>query len=470
MFSAAGRSALWKTGNNPLLAILYSWCVAVHGCARLVKADVVCDGRSKLLAHSISFPTGHPPDFFAQFPSAPAVFALRGAGESEPYVSKTANLRRRLQRLLAPPESQSKRLNLRERTATIEYYLTGSDFESVLLLYRTLRDEFPTEYQKRLRLRPAPVVRLNLENEYPRAYVTTRIGKLSGRSLYYGPFRSRAVAEKFLNDSLDLFKMRRCTFDLNPDPSFPGCVYSEMKMCLAPCFKGCTDEVYAAEVARVREYFDSGGQSLLREMEAERERLSAELDFEAAAAQHAKVAKVKAILSACDDICGRLDHLDAVIVQPSAEARCVALFRFHGGQLTGPVQLVMEEEEEAPALTEQTPQAQPLPADPLPANPGGAESAPAAASSAHPQSMEARIRAALEMLVSGSQSMQRFSEELAILKRWYYRSHKVGEVFFADENGELPWRRIVRGVRRVYRGEKEPATPESTENKPPVTQ
>ena len=388
---------------------------------------------------------------------------LRGAGD--PYVSKTANLRKRLQRLLAPPESQSKRLNLRERTATIEYSLTGSDFESVLLLYRTLRQEFPETYQKRLRLRPAPVARLNLENEYPRAYVTTRIGKFSGRSLYYGPFRSRAVAEKFLNDSLDLFKMRRCTFDLNPDPSFPGCVYSEMKMCLAPCFKGCTDEVYAAEVARVQEYFDSGGQSLLRELETERERLSAELDFEAAAAQHAKVAKIRAILSACDDICGRLDRLDAVIIQPSAEARSVALFRFHGGQLAGPVHLVMDEKQEAPDSTEQTRQAQPLPAQT-----GEPEEAPAVSSGTHQQSMENRIRAALETLASGGQSIQRFSEELAILKLWYYRSHKVGEVFFAGEHGELPWRRIVHGVGRVYRREKEIPVSELLENKPEASQ
>jgi len=424
-----------------------------------------------LLTHSISFSTGHPPDFFAQFAAAPAVFALRGAGGSEPYVSKTASLRRRLQRLLAPPESQSKRLNLRERTVTIEYSLTGSDFESVLLLYRTLRQEFPETYQKRLRLRAAPLVRLNLENEYPRAYVTTRAGKLSGRSLYYGPFRSRAVAEKFLNDSLDLFKMRRCTFDLNPDPSFPGCVYSEMKMCLAPCFKGCTDEAYAAEVARVQEYFDSAGQSLLRELEAERERLSAELDFEAAAAQHAKVAKVKAILSACDDICGRLDRLEAVVIQPSAEAKSVALFRFHGGQFSGPVHLVMEAEEEAQDSMEQSQQAQPLPEQPLPvrllpSQPSEPEAASVAASAPHSQSMEARIRAALQPLVSGGQSIQRFSEELAILKRWYYRSHKVGEAFFAGEHGELPWRRIVRGVGRVYRGEKETAVSEPAENKP----
>jgi excinuclease UvrABC nuclease subunit len=409
---------------------------------------------NQVLTHSIPFSTDHPPDFFAHFATAPAVFALRGADESaEPYLSKTANLRKRLQRLLAPPESQSKRLNLRERTATIEYALTGSDFESVLLLYRSLRQEFPDTYQKRLRLRPAPVVRFNLENEYPRAYVTTRIGKMTGRSLYYGPFRSRLVADKFLNDSLDLFKMRRCTFDLNPDPSFPGCVYSEMKMCLAPCFKGCTDEAYAAEVARVQEYFDSGGQSLLRELERERERLSTELDFESAAAQHARVARIKSILSACDDICGRLDRLDAAIIQPSAELKSVALFRFHGGELLGPVPVTMETEDEA------------QPAQ-ISANPAEVEIA--AAQSVPIQSMESRIRGALEAMVShGNHSAQRFTEELAMLKRWYYRSHKVGEIFFAGEQGELPWRRIVRGLTRVYRGEKEALVSPQTDEQGP---
>jgi excinuclease UvrABC nuclease subunit len=389
-----------------------------------------------LLTNSIPFSPDHALDFFAQFPAAPAVFVLRGAeAAAEPYVGKTANMRRRLLRLLAPPESQSKRLNLRERVAIIDYSLTGSDFESVLLLYRTLRQEFPDSYQKRLRLRPAPVVRFNLENEYPRAYVTTRIGKLTGKSLYYGPFRSRAVAEKFLNDSLDLFKMRRCTFNLNPDPAFPGCVYSEMKMCLAPCFKGCTDEAYTVEVARVQAYFDSAGQSLLQELETERERLSAELDFEGAAAQHAKIAKIKGVLSACDEICGRLDQLNAVIVQPALEAKAVTLFHFHRSELSGPVVFVVEAEDDS-------------------------------------QSQERRIKAALEQIrFGGPPSAQRFMEELAILKRWFYRSHKVGEIFFASDHfskdqGELPMRRIVRGVGRVFRGEKEqpaagaPAQPE----------
>ena len=372
---------------------------------------------------SIPFSPDHRPEFFAQFPAAPAVFLLRGTDASaEPYAGKTTNLHRRLQRLLAPPESQSKRLNLRERVATIEYTLTGSDFESGFLLYKILREEFPKSYQKRLRLRPAPLIRFNLENEYPRAYITTKLGRLGGKSLYYGPFRSRATAEKFLNDSLDLFKMRRCTFDLNPDPKFPGCVYSEMKMCLAPCFKGCTDEEYAAEVARVQAFLDSAGQSLIQEMESERERLSAALDFEAAGHQHTRIAKLKSILFAWDDLCGRLDQLDAVIAQPSAnaESKSVSLFRFRHGELAGPYDLSVEAESES-------------------------------------ESLELRVRKMLEELVPAARSATQFMEELAILKRWYYRSHKVGEIIVAGNDGVLSARKIANAAQRLYKGEKEGA-------------
>jgi excinuclease ABC subunit C len=376
-----------------------------------------------LLNEAISFSRDHPPDFFAQFPGEPAVFVLRGAdAEAEPYAGKTANLRRRLQRLLSPPESQSKRLNLRDRVATIDYSLTGSDFESALLLYKIMRREFPKTYQKRLRLRPAALIRMNLDNEYARAYVTTRLGGASGKSRYYGPFRSRVLAERFLNDSLDLFKMRRCTFDLNPDPKFPGCVYSEMKMCLAPCFKGCTDEEYATEVARVQAYLDSGGQSLIAEMEVERERLSAALDFEAAAHQHAKIAKVKGILSALDEISRSLDQLDAVIVQPAAKSypNSVALFRFRSGELAGPRIFAVESE-------------------------GKNEDA----------SLEHRVRETLrEFTPEGARSATQFSEELAILKRWYYRTHKTGEIVLAPADGELSARKIANAVRRFSGSQK----------------
>ena len=228
-------------------------------------------------------------ELYAAVPASAAVFLLRGDEGSEPYVSKTSNLRRRLQRLLGAVDGQSRKLSLRDRARSVEWFSTGSDFEASFLLYKVLRREFPQTYEHRLRLRFAPLIKMILDNPYPRAIVTTRISGMKSNARYYGPFPTRVAAEKFANDSLDLFKMRRCVEDLHPDPNFPGCVYSEMKMCLAPCFKGCSDAEYAAEVERVQQFFQSGGESLVREIERQRDEASANLDFEGASAQHARL-------------------------------------------------------------------------------------------------------------------------------------------------------------------------------------
>ena len=373
-----------------------------------------------MLTERVEFVPELDAEIFAAAPAAPAVFLLRGADASaEPYVSKTANLRRRLQRLLSAPTEQSKKLNLRALVRSIEFSATGSDFESTFLLYRLLRTEFPKTYAKRLRLRFAPLVKMHADNPFPRASVTTRVGRDISR--YYGPFLSRVVAEKFMNDSLDFFKMRRCVDDLNPDPKFPGCIYSEMKMCLAPCFKGCSDEEYAGEVARVESYFESGGDSLVREISAQREAASANLEFENAAAHHARLDKVAPVVSSLPEIVRRLDQLRALIVQTSAMPECVNLFRVDAGCVAGPATFPIS----APDHTKT-------------------------------QSMEARVDEALASLPPASpRGALETMEHLAILKRWFYRSSRGGEIFIADRKGVLPMRRVVRGVSRVYRGEKE---------------
>jgi excinuclease ABC subunit C len=374
-----------------------------------------------VLTERLEFAPERDAEVLSSVPAAPAVFLLRGAdAQAEPYVTKTANLRRRLQRLLGPVEERTKKLNLRDRVRGIEYAPTGSDFESGFLLYAVLRAVFPKTYQKRLRFRFAPFVKLHLENEYPRASITTRVGRLGGRSLFYGPFVSRVAAEKFMNDSLDFFKMRRCVDDLHPDPKFPGCIYSEMKMCLAPCFKGCSDDEYVTEVNRVQAYFDSSGDSLQRELSAERESASGRLAFEDAAAIHARVEKLKPILSQLPEIVQRLDRLSALMIQPSHMAGSVTFFRVDAGKISGPNPFCIQSAEHAKS-----------------------------------QSMESRVQVALDTFPpakagSASETM----EHLALLKRWFYRGSRTGELFFADTKGELPMRRIVRGISRVFRGEK----------------
>jgi len=374
-----------------------------------------------VLAERLEFVPQRDLEILASIPAASAVFSLHGADEhAEPYISKTANLRRRLHRLLGIPTEQSKRLNLRDHVRWIEYVPTGSDFESGFVLYKLLRTYFPRTYAARLRLRFAPLVKLHLENEYPRASITTRLGRLNARSYYYGPFPSRPAAEKFANDSLDFFKMRRCVEDLKPDPKFPGCIYSEMKMCLAPCFKGCSDEEYKHEVERVQAYFDTGGASLVREIATQRDQASSDLHFEDAATLHARLEKLKPLLAQLPEAVRCIDQLAGVIVQPSAVLGSVAFFCVNAGRISGPINFSIQSSEHTKS-----------------------------------QSMESRIEQSLASLPSAEKKAAlETMEHLAILKRWYYRGTRVGEIFFADAKGTLPMRRLVRGISRVFRGEK----------------
>jgi excinuclease UvrABC nuclease subunit len=227
------------------------------------------------------------------------------------------------------------------------------------------------------------------------------------------------AAEKFMNDSLDFFKMRRCVDDLHPDPQFPGCIYSEMKMCLAPCFKGCTDDEYTGEVSRVQAYFDSAGESLAREFSAQRDAASASLAFEEAAAIHVRLEKLKPLLSQFPEIVRRLDRLSALMVQPCHLPDSVALFDVNGGAISGPVAFCIQPAEHAKS-----------------------------------QSMESRVQAVLDSFPAAKlRSALETMEHLALLKRWYYRGRRVGEIFLADDKGVLPMRRVVRGIGRVLRGE-----------------
>src|SRR5580658_1896077 len=81
--------------------------------------------------------------FFAAVPARPGVvlIEMRAAGAS-PHLVRTADLRRAVERLLAPPGAAAKRLNLREVAARVRYRVTGSKFEQTLTLYQHARANF----------------------------------------------------------------------------------------------------------------------------------------------------------------------------------------------------------------------------------------------------------------------------------------------------------------------------------------
>jgi hypothetical protein len=175
------------------------------------------------------------------------------------------------------------------------------------------------------------------------------------------------------------------------------------------------------------------------------------LAFEEASTIHGKIEKLRHLLLQLPEIVQPLGSLKAIIVQPGPEAGSVALFYFSNGVLQGPASF-----EVARSLMTAS------------ADGSDAEQVGASALSKH-VSMESRVQEAIQRISHGrAQSATESAEHLAILKRWYYRSHRIGEIFFGDQRGMLPLRRIVRGIGRVYNGEKPQESGPFSATQPPA--
>jgi hypothetical protein len=274
-----------------------------------------------------------------------------------------------------------------------------------------------------------------------------------------------------------------------------------MKMCLAPCYKGCTDERYGEEAAAVERFLATRGESRLVTLRTERDEASARLEFEAAAAIHAQVQRVESVRALAPELVRPMSQLRAVVLQASAVAGEVAVFLYENGRLAGPVgystlgMRIQNEQSGSSSLF-----AHPMAIEAIPeeeaAGPGGEDSAgakaqvdleasaapfdklraglkscpdasgasgssdceaPAASEAVQPKLargiLEARMEEALAALAEGAEAPSQTLRQghLALLKRWYYRPEirRTGEIFFPDAEGRWPVKAMLRGVGRV---------------------
>jgi excinuclease UvrABC nuclease subunit len=381
------------------------------------------------LDSGLEFDPARDEEFFFALPPLPAVCLIESRQSSaQALFIRTQDLRRRLQRLLGPLDSTSKRLNLRDFTKSVRYRVTASVFEQTFAYYQNAKELFPERYQDLLRLRPPAVLKVNLRNAYPRCYATRKIslapnGEPSG-GVYYGPFPSRKAADDFAERALDLFKVRRCQIKIRRDPEFPGCIYSEMKMCLAPCFAGCTKEEYDAEVQHLVTFLETGGVSLRETLEAERNQSSEAMDFEKAALLHKKLDKLDDALRGQPELPRRIQDLNLVILQRARAEQTIAVFPVFGGHLAEPFFLSLSQLAGEPRSLEQL--------------------------------LRDHLESAAPVPIPGD-----LSEHLWLVARWFYSNPRQGEIFFHEK--AWPYRRMMRACARLL------APPAQAENETPAT-
>jgi excinuclease ABC subunit C len=192
-----------------------------------------------------------------------------------------------------------------------------------------------------------------------------------------------------------------------------------MKMCLAPCFAGCTQEEYAHETTRVVNFLSSAGASLSDELELEREAASTALDFERAATLHRRLEKVAEVLRGLPELPRRIEELDAVILQRALAEDAIKVFVVRGGRIAEPFALRFTQT----------------------SKPGSAE-----------EILRQRLGGSVPDTAPDSEaSGEPLADHLALLARWFYSKPRAGEIFYREK--DWPYRRLIRACGRLLAGQ-----------------
>jgi hypothetical protein len=81
-------------------------------------------------------------------------------------------------------------------------------------------------------------------------------------------------------------------------------------------------------------------------------------------------------------------------------------------------------------------------------------------------SLDRRLREILTEATFATGTRQRLADDLALLRRWYYSSWRVGEIVLFDRLDRVPYRKIVNAISRLGASRDDPAARGATGNSP----
>jgi excinuclease ABC subunit C len=225
-------------------------------------------------------------------PTKPGVYLIRDRRGRVIYVGKARNLRNRLRTYTGgSATSDAKVAALRSRMEGIDYIVTGSETEA-LILESTLIKEHRPRYNVRLKDdKRFPFIKVTLAEDFPRAHVT-RLVRQDG-SRYFGPYTDAKAMRRTLRHIRQVFPVRQCgTFKLRPRP----CLNFQIGRCLGPCRGTVTPEEYGDVIRQLCLFLDGRAREVVDLLREQMALASDDLRYEEAASLRDRIADVEKII------------------------------------------------------------------------------------------------------------------------------------------------------------------------------
>ena len=218
------------------------------------------------------------------------------------------------------------------RIADIDYFIATSEQEALILEATLIKQHHP-RYNVRLKDdKTFPYLKIDLNNEWPRVYVTRHLVEDGGR--YFGPFTNAKSVKQTLGVLQNIFPFRLCSRAITGTAPRP-CLEYHLGRCMAPCIGAVEHSEYLQVIREVILFLEGKQESVVRELKARMNCASSETDYEKAALIRDQIDAIKQVIDG-EKIAATIRGEQDVIafVQDSDQAYVQLLFIRHN-KLTG---------------------------------------------------------------------------------------------------------------------------------------
>ena len=261
--------------------------------------------------------------------TAPGVYLWKDDRGHIIYVGKAINLRNRVKSYVRHDANRSPKVTaMMSHAADLETIVVANEMEA-LILENTLIKEHHPHYNIRLRDdKTYPYIKITLQDEYPRIYMTRRVLRDGAR--YFGPFADAGAVHRTLKLMTLAFFIRPCRSMRVDRP----CLQYHLKHCLAPCCNLISHEDYLQLVNRAVDVLEGRDTDFLHELQQQMETASEAMEFEKAAMIRDQLQALKIIQEQQNVVIERGD-MDVIGIAREAGQTGVQIYKIRGGKLLG---------------------------------------------------------------------------------------------------------------------------------------
>jgi excinuclease ABC subunit C len=273
-------------------------------------------------------------------PAKPGIYLFKDKAGKVIYVGKAARLRNRVRSYFHIANTQdSKLLNMMPAVQALDFIVTDSEQEALILENNLIKKHRP-RFNVRLRDdKSYPYIKLSLNEEWPRVFLTRRFEDDGGR--YFGPYASAGSVRRTLDMLKKLFRYCSPKWVITGRKPRPCFDYS-IRRCVGACSSEITKEEYREIIHQVVLFLEGKHDEVLRDIHRKMENAAESLEFEKAASLRDQLQALETVTEGQKIISAGGGDEDVIAFARERNDACVQVFFIRSGKLIGRENFVME--------------------------------------------------------------------------------------------------------------------------------